>query len=191
MWILIDNYDSFTFMLFHYLKELHQDIRVYRNDEVSIKGIEGLGAERIILSPGPKRPCDAGAMLDIIDRFHDKIPILGVCLGHQALGEYWGCSLQRAIRPRHGKIDYIEHENVALFAGVPKHFPVMRYHSLVLKAWESSPIEPLAFSIEGELMAMRHERYPSYGLQFHPESIGTQHGARILRNWHDEITAIV
>lgn len=183
MWILIDNYDSFTHMLHHYLLQLNDDVRVFRNDVITIAEIEKLNPERIIISPGPKTPGQAGITMPLITAFHDKIPILGICLGHQALAEFFGARLTKALKPVHGKTSVISHTGNALFDHIPAAFKAMRYHSLVIEDWQHTGLLPLAFTVSGELMAFRHEALPLTGIQFHPESVLTEYGLQILINW--------
>jgi len=183
MWALIDNYDSFTYILHHYLTALHGDVHVWKNDGISIDRLAGLNPQRIILSPGPRRPQQAGITMDVIRHFHARVPILGICLGHQAIGAFFGAALVRAQQPMHGKTSAIYHRNSSIFRDVPNGFEAMRYHSLVLEHWEGTDLVPLAFTREKELMAFRHRHYPCMGLQFHPESVLTAHGALLLSNW--------
>ncbi|RYZ47248.1 MAG: aminodeoxychorismate/anthranilate synthase component II [Sphingobacteriales bacterium] len=181
MWILIDNYDSFTWILHHYLLETGNDCRVIRNDEISVEELIYLEPERIILSPGPETPQKAGICLDVIRHFHVSTPILGICLGHQALGVHFGAALQLAPYPMHGKVSPVVHDGYPLFAGLPKEFPVMRYHSLVINHLEGTGLRCIARSTDDkQVMAVVHEQFPCVGIQFHPESIGTDAGPRIL-----------
>jgi anthranilate synthase/aminodeoxychorismate synthase-like glutamine amidotransferase len=191
MWVLIDNYDSFTYMLHHYLLQLHDDIRVLRNDECTLAELIALQPSRIIISPGPRRPEQAGITNVLIDHFIGKIPLLGICLGHQALGIRLGAQLVRARQPMHGKVSQVSHTGAALFDGIPEKFPVMRYHSLVLEDWGHTGLVPLAFTENRELMAFESAGGMVTGIQFHPESILTPHGAQILRNWHELCNRIV
>jgi anthranilate synthase/aminodeoxychorismate synthase-like glutamine amidotransferase len=186
MWVLIDNYDSFTHILHHYLLQLHNDVRVFRNDVTDVARLNDLNPQRIIISPGPKDPHHAGNTLSIINAFFDRIPILGICLGHQALAIHYGADLDKGLIPMHGKTSNIQVVQHDLFKNLPNSFSVMRYHSLVVRNWREDQMTPLAFSDDGELMAFVHTVYPSIGLQFHPESVLTQNGLLILKNW-DEI----
>ena len=185
MWVLIDNYDSFSYILLDLLKELNDDILVFKNDEITVEDLAALNPERIILSPGPKQPKDAGIIMSLIDHFHKTTPILGICLGHQALGEYYNADLVKASIPFHGKTSKLKHYNSSIFTGIPQDFKVTRYHSLVLHNWENKNLVPLAFTDQNELMAFQHARYPSLGLQFHPEAILTEYGLQLLKNWSD------
>lgn len=184
MWVLIDNYDSFTHILHHYLLQLHEDVRVYKHDAISLDELERLNPERFIISPGPQTPKEAGITLSLIQTFYKTHPILGICLGHQAIGMFLEANLVRARYPMHGKVSLLNHQQQGLFAGLPPALEVMRYHSLVLENWDSKGIRPLAFSQDDNaLMAFDHELYPLVGLQFHPESVLTQHGLVMLQNW--------
>ena len=186
MILLIDNYDSFTFNLFQYLGEVESEIEVKRNDEITISEIEAMNPEIIMISPGPGRPEDAGICPEIIRAFYRDIPILGICLGHQAIGAVFGANVIRAQNIMHGKTSMIEHDGSSLFAKQQRQFPVMRYHSLVVER-KSLPEELLVTAIsldDGEIMAMKHRDYPLYGLQFHPESIGTKIGKELLHEFY-------
>jgi anthranilate synthase component 2/para-aminobenzoate synthetase component 2 len=185
MWVLIDNYDSFTHILHHYLLQLHDNVVVYRNDAITIEELKALNPDRIIISPGPKTPLDAGITNGVIRYFYNRKPILGICLGHQALGTFFGGTLSKAARPVHGSTTPVFHNEEGLFANIPSAFNVMRYHSLIIKDWEHTDIKPLAFTADRELMAFSHREYPVVGIQFHPESILTEYGQQILLNWKD------
>jgi anthranilate synthase/aminodeoxychorismate synthase-like glutamine amidotransferase len=183
--LLLDNFDSFTFTLADYLRQLRAEVLVHRND-TPLPKIQALDFDGIVLSPGPGVPAAAGVMPAIIEAYHQQLPILGVCLGHQALGEFFGASVVRAVRPMHGKTSAIQHEDKAgLFAGLPASFAVTRYHSLVLQQPLPATLEPLAHTADAtaELMAFRHRTLPLYGVQFHPEALLTDHGLAILANW--------
>lgn len=183
MWVLIDNYDSFTYILLHYLLQTGHDCVVYRNDEISLDALIALNPSRIIISPGPETPLQAGISLDVIRYFHDKIPILGVCLGHQAIGMFFGAVLKHAPAPMHGKISTARHSGHRLFDGIDTSFDVMRYHSLVIENLENTGLRAIAHTDDGCIMTIVHEKFPCVGIQFHPESVGTEAGLQMLRNW--------
>jgi anthranilate synthase/aminodeoxychorismate synthase-like glutamine amidotransferase len=183
MWILLDNYDSFTYILQHYLLQTGNACVVYRNDELSLAELVALNPTRLIISPGPETPLQAGICLDAVAYFYDKIPILGVCLGHQALGLHFGAKLVHAHYPMHGKTSEIIHQGHNLFEGLSSPLTVMRYHSLVLQQLENTGLQPIAITTDGTIMAIAHEKYPSIGIQFHPESVGTKEGMQMLQNW--------
>lgn len=183
MWVLLDNYDSFTYILHHYLLQTGNDCAVYRNDELTVQQLIDINPSRIIISPGPETPLQAGICMDVIAHFHDKIPILGVCLGHQALGMYFGAKLAHAKEPMHGKTSEVTHNGHKLFDGISSPFTVMRYHSLVIDETERTDLQPIAHTTDGTLMAFTHEKFPCTGIQFHPESVGTADGLRLLKNW--------
>jgi anthranilate synthase/aminodeoxychorismate synthase-like glutamine amidotransferase len=185
MVLVIDNYDSFTYNLVQYLGELGTAIVVRRNDEIRVEEIEPLGASRILISPGPGRPESAGVTLDVIRALGGKLPMLGVCLGHQAMGFAFGGDVVRAPVPMHGKTSTVEHDGRGIFAGITTSFEASRYHSLVVADanWPSD-LEITARSKEdGLVMGLRHRTWPIHGVQFHPESILTHEGRRILRNF--------
>lgn len=189
MILMIDNYDSFTFNLVQYLQELGADVRVERNDALRVDEIERLAPDKIVISPGPCTPNEAGVSLAVIEQLGPRIPILGVCLGHQAMGQVYGGKVVRAGRIMHGKTSSIRHQGKGVFAGLPDGYEATRYHSLVV-ARESLPdaLEITAWtenedgSFE-EIMGLRHRQYPVQGVQFHPESILTQHGHALLKNF--------
>lgn len=183
MLLLLDNYDSFTYNLYDYLYWLGIDCKVLRNDECTIADLEALPLQAIVISPGPGRPKDSGITMQVIEHFHTKLPILGICLGHQALGEYFGAKLVRGPEPVHGKTSMLEHNNDVVFDGVSNPFSVMRYHSLVLEGLEQTPLEVIASTADGIPMAIKHSSLPLYGFQFHPESILTPDGLKLLGNW--------
>jgi anthranilate synthase/aminodeoxychorismate synthase-like glutamine amidotransferase len=183
MWVLIDNYDSFTHILHHYLLQAGGDCRVVRNDALSLDALIALRPSRLIISPGPETPLQAGITMDAVAHFHDRIPILGVCLGHQALGMFFGAQLVHAPEPVHGKIHELRHDGAAIFDGIPSPFSAMRYHSLSLENLEGTGLHSIAETADGLNMAIAHERFPCLGLQFHPESVGTPDGLRMLQNW--------
>lgn len=186
MWVLIDNYDSFTYMLHHYLLQLHRDILVIKNDAITISELVEINPSCIIISPGPKRPVDAGIIMDLIAHFIGKIPILGICLGHQALGEYLGAKLIKASAPVHGKTSIVKMKNN--FTGFEdlNEFVVMRYHSLILSEYEKiDGFEALGYTVDDDaLMLFKHGQLKCFGMQFHPESIGTPKGIELLTAWY-------
>ena len=185
MLLVIDNYDSFTYNLVQYLGELGADMKVIRNDEVPVDEIDNeMHPEKILISPGPGTPDGAGVSLEVIDRFSGKVPILGVCLGHQAIGQHFGGKVIRAPEPVHGKPVEVSHDGRTIFAGIGGSFKAGRYHSLVVER-ESLPecLEISAESPDGLIMAMRHRSLPLEGVQFHPESILTEHGKKMLKNF--------
>jgi len=184
MLLVIDNYDSFTYNLVQYFGELGADLLVKRNDEITLAEIEVLKPERICISPGPCTPKEAGISCDVIREFGPRIPLLGVCLGHQAIGYVYGGDVVRAGRLMHGKTSPIQHDGKAIFAGLPNPFEATRYHSLLVKR-ETFPavLEISAETAEGEIMGLRHREYPIHGVQFHPESILTLEGKRLLQNF--------
>ena len=186
MILLIDNYDSFTYNLYHYLGELGADVRVYRNDEISLDEIESLGPEKIVVSPGPCTPKEAGISCDAIKRFGARIPIFGVCLGHQSIGAAFGGKIVRAPSIMHGKLSDVSHDSQTIFRDVKNPFGAMRYHSLVIDP-NSLPDELIvsAQTNDGVIMAVRHQSLPVEGVQFHPESILNEEGKKILRNFLD------
>ncbi len=184
MILVIDNYDSFTYNLVQYLGEMGADLQVVRNDQITLAEIRALNPSHIVISPGPGDPDDAGISLDVIREFGATTPILGVCLGHQSIGQAYGGVVKRAGKLMHGKTSQIQHTDDVLFAGVPNPFEATRYHSLIVE--ESTLPDTLlitAYADSGEIMAMRHKEHPVYGVQFHPESILTESGKRILQNF--------
>ncbi|WP_145008651.1 anthranilate synthase component II [Pseudomonas oryzihabitans] len=189
MLLMLDNYDSFTYNLVQYLGELGAEVKVVRNDEVPVEAIEGLAPERIVVSPGPCTPNEAGISLATLERFAGKLPVLGVCLGHQSLGQAFGGEVVRAREPMHGKTSPVYHNGEGVFAGLPNPFTVTRYHSLVVKretlpecleitAWTQHPDGSM-----DEIMGLRHREFMIEGVQFHPESILTEHGHDLLANF--------
>lgn len=185
MILIIDNYDSFTYNLVQYLGELGADIQVVRNDQVTLEEIHELNPERIVVSPGPGDPDDGGISNDVIREFGPTIPILGVCLGHQCIGHVYGGQVSRAPRLMHGKTSPVYHNSDTVFNGVPSPFNATRYHSLIVEEPLPDCLQVIAFTSEGEVMGLRHKDYPVVGVQFHPESILTEHGKRILANFLD------
>ncbi len=182
--LMIDNYDSFTYNLVQYFWELGVEMEVFRNDRIRLSEIDPMGLEGIVLSPGPGTPADSGICPDIVRELAPSIPILGVCLGHQTIGEVFGGAVVRAPRLMHGKTSPVLHDGSDLFAGIPNPFEATRYHSLiVLESTLPEELEVTARTEEGEVMALAHRRFPTRGVQFHPESILTPHGKRILSNF--------
>ncbi len=184
MLLMIDNYDSFTYNLVQYFGELGEEVRVVRNDAVTLDEIDAIGADRICLSPGPSTPSQAGICVPLLQRFAGRLPILGVCLGHQAIGEAFGGRVVRAARVMHGKTDAVTHVDSGVFATLPSPFTVTRYHSLAIER-ETLPecLEVTAWSDDGTIMGVRHRRFDIEGVQFHPEAILTEHGHRLLENF--------
>ena len=184
MILLIDNYDSFTFNLFHFLGDVGAQCEVWRNDKLTVAEALALRPEAIVLSPGPCTPNEAGICLDLIAAAAGKVPVLGVCLGHQAIGQAFGGQVIRAPEPMHGKVSRITHAGTDILAGVPNPFRATRYHSLIV-AKDGLPdvLVPTAWTDDGLVMAMHHRALPIYGVQFHPESIASEHGHAILANF--------
>ncbi|MFD0869647.1 aminodeoxychorismate/anthranilate synthase component II [Paenibacillus residui] len=184
MILVIDNYDSFTYNLVQYLGELGEEIEVRRNDEIDLNGVASLRPDYLLISPGPCTPNEAGISLALIERFKGEIPILGVCLGHQSIGQAFGAEVVRADKLMHGKTSSILHDGKTIFTGIPSSFTATRYHSLIVKR-DTLPaeLEISAETEEGEIMGIRHKEYPIEGVQFHPESILTDHGLQLLRNF--------
>ncbi|SFD81313.1 anthranilate synthase component II [Massilia yuzhufengensis] len=184
MLLMIDNYDSFTYNIVQYLGELGEDVHTVRNDEITLDEIAALAPERICISPGPKSPKDAGISLDILREFKGKLPILGVCLGHQAIGEAFGGKVIRAKQVMHGKTSLIAHTGEGVFKGLPSPFTVIRYHSLAIERSSlPSCLEVTAWTDDGEIMGVRHKEYDIEGVQFHPESILSEHGHALFKNF--------
>lgn len=184
MLLLIDNYDSFTYNLYQYLCELGQEVVVARNDKVTVEEIERMGPERIVVSPGPSTPDRAGVSNDVIRHFGARLPLLGVCLGHQCVGQVYGGTVGRAKAVMHGKTSLVHHRGQGVLAGLPNPFPAIRYHSLAV-AEESLPdcLEVTAWTDDGTIMGLRHRQHPVEGVQFHPESFMTPAGKDLLRNF--------
>lgn len=192
MLLMIDNYDSFTYNLVQYLGELGADVRVYRNDQITLEEVAALAPERIVISPGPCTPLEAGISVPLIERFAAEIPILGVCLGHQSIGQAFGGHIVHARAVMHGKTSPIHHADTGVFTGLPDPFQATRYHSLVIEqaslpdclevtAWTAHPD-----GARDEIMGVRHREFPLQGVQFHPESILTEHGHRLLQNFLEQ-----
>jgi anthranilate synthase component 2 len=184
MLLMIDNYDSFTFNIVQYFGQLGEEVRVVRNDEITLEGIADLQPQRLVISPGPCSPEEAGISVAAIREFAGRIPILGVCLGHQAIGAAFGGTIVRSSTLMHGKTSPIFHDGRELFAGLPNPFSATRYHSLVVeRATFPAELEITAWVEEGEVMGLRHRQLPVWGVQFHPESILTEGGMQLLRNF--------
>jgi anthranilate synthase/aminodeoxychorismate synthase-like glutamine amidotransferase len=188
MILFIDNYDSFTYILVDMFGQLTSDIKVVRNDKISLEEIEKLKPKGIVISPGPGTPADAGISCDLIKKFASQIPIFGVCLGHQCIGEVFGSNIIRGPEPVHGKTSEIHHDKNGIFKGIPSPFEATRYHSLIIDQ-KSVPdcLDITAQSNDGIVMAVKHRTYPVTGVQFHPESILTKPGINIIKNWMEEI----
>jgi para-aminobenzoate synthetase component II len=182
--LVIDNYDSFTYNLVQYLGELGVEVEVFRNDAISVDGIRELNPERLLISPGPGTPDTAGVTLEVIRAFAGKLPILGVCLGHQAIGQAFGGEVVRAPYLMHGKMSEICHDSATIFRGLPYRFKATRYHSLIVeKASLPETLEVSATTPDGIIMGLRHREFPIEGVQFHPESVMTEHGKTLLENF--------
>lgn len=184
MFILIDNYDSFTYNLYHYFRELGVDVAVHRNDQITVEEVLLLSPRGIILSPGPCTPSEAGICLDLIQKAKGTIPIFGVCLGHQSIGQAFGGNVIRAEKVMHGKVSPISHNNTGIFAGLPNPFTATRYHSLIVDH-KSLPdcLEITATTSDGLIMGLQHKEFNIHGVQFHPESIASEHGHDLLKNF--------
>ena len=185
MILLIDNYDSFTFNLFHFLGDLGAKVEVRRNDAIDPQGVLAMKPEAVVLSPGPCTPNEAGICLPLIALAAEaRLPVLGVCLGHQAIGQAFGGKVIRAPEPVHGKVWQVHHDGGDVFAGIPSPFAATRYHSLIVeKSTLPMCLEVIAWTTDDVIMGIRHREYPTYGVQFHPESIATEHGKKILENF--------
>ena len=184
MFVLIDNYDSFTYNLFHYIGELGKEVVVHRNDALSVGDVMSLGADGIVISPGPCDPDRAGICLELVEKAAGNIPLFGVCLGHQCIGQVFGGKVVRSPEPMHGKVSDITHKNTGVFEGLPSPFVATRYHSLSIDP-NSIPdcLEVNAISPDGVVQGMSHKEFDIHGVQFHPESIQTQHGHKLLQNF--------
>jgi anthranilate synthase component 2 len=184
MLLMIDNYDSFTYNIVQYFGELGEDVRTVRNDEITLNDINVLKPDRICISPGPKSPADAGVSVDVLKQFAGKLPILGVCLGHQAIGAAFGGKVVRAKQVMHGKTSLIAHTGEGVFKGLPSPFTVIRYHSLAIeRASLPDCLEVTAWTDDGEIMGVRHKEFDIEGVQFHPESILSEHGHALFKNF--------
>lgn len=184
MYLMIDNYDSFVYNLKAYLQELGRDILVRRSDELTLDDIQAMQPQGIILSPGPKRPWDAQLCVDTVRRFGGKVPLLGVCLGHQVLGHCAGAVVEKGVRPMHGKVTRVRHNGTVLFAGLPREFNVTRYHSLVVRQ-DTLPEDYQVDCVaeDGAVMGLSHRTLPLFGVQFHPEAVLTEYGHELLENF--------
>ena len=184
MLLMIDNYDSFVYNLVRYFEELGEEIIIYRNDKITIKDIESMNIDGIVISPGPKSPNEAGLSLDIIDKFKEKLPILGICLGHQCIGHYFNAVVKKGNEPVHGKMFNITHNNKGIFEEVKNPLRVTRYHSLIVDK-ENFPdsLEIISETEDNIIMGIKHKEYPIYGVQFHPEAEMTEEGHKILDNF--------
>jgi anthranilate synthase component 2 len=190
--LLLDNYDSFTYILSDYLEQSDATCTILRNDAMALEAVKKLDFDAIVLSPGPCRPADAGIMPAIIDFFHDKKPILGICLGHQGIGEFFGARLINARTPVHGKTSCVTQTGRhPIFENLPAQFDVMRYHSLILEDLAGTPLTCIAQTDNGEIMAFAHDQLPIIGLQFHPESVLTPYGKEMLGNWAKSCTDVL
>ncbi len=189
MILLIDNYDSFTYNLYHQLAKVYEDIKVVRNDALTVEEIRALNPKAIVISPGPGEPKEAGIVIDMIQSLYKEFPILGICLGHQAIGEAFGATVSRAKNIMHGKISKLEYAQQGLFATFNEEIEVMRYHSLIIESRTlSAEFDVVATSMDdGEIMAIQHKTYPLYGLQFHPESIGTETGDQMIQTFLKQV----
>jgi anthranilate synthase/aminodeoxychorismate synthase-like glutamine amidotransferase len=185
MLAMIDNYDSFTYNLVQYFGELGADIQVFRNDQVALERLADLAPSHLVVSPGPGDPDDGGISNQAILHFTGRVPVLGVCLGHQCMGAVFGGQVARAPRLMHGKTSAIYHDGQGLFAGLPSPFEATRYHSLIVQQPIPDCLEVTARTAEGEIMGLQHRQHPTFGVQFHPESILTEHGKELLRNFLD------
>ena len=184
MILLIDNYDSFTFNIYHYLGEIGSEVSVYRNDKIDIKKIIELDPKAIVLSPGPCTPNEAGICLDIVIKLHSRIPILGICLGHQSIGQAFNANIVKCSEIMHGKVCEIKHNNHKLFKGISSSFMATRYHSLIIERKSlNNDFEIIAQTDQDIIMGIAHKKFYTYGVQFHPESIGTEVGKKILNNF--------
>lgn len=187
MLLMIDNYDSFVYNLVRYFNELDEEIEVYRNDKIDLDFIESKNYDGIVISPGPKNPKEAGLCLDVIDRFKGVIPILGICLGHQCIGHYFGSEIVKGKEPVHGKLSLVKHNGQGIFKGIKNPLKVTRYHSLIVdKATLSKDLRVIAETDDGVIMGIEHKEYPIYGVQFHPEAELTEEGHKLLYNFIKE-----
>jgi len=186
--LLFDSYDSFTYNLKDYLEQEGAEVVIVQNDEMNIDEIRSLNVDGLLISPGPKKPEEAGNLMEVLAYFHDRLPILGVCLGHQALGIYNGYKLVQSTKPMHGKLSYIRVQEDEIFQQMPERFQVCRYHSLCLEAREDSELKVLSRAEDGAIMAIKHKHLPVYGVQYHPEAILTRFGQQLIANWLKVVT---
>lgn len=183
MILVIDNYDSFVFNVARYLVELGEEVEVVRNDALDLDAINRMRPEALVISPGPCAPDEAGLSLDAVGALSGRLPILGICLGHQCIGQAFGGRVVRAKEPMHGRASQVRHLGSDVFAGLPSPFPAGRYHSLAVELDEGSPLKATAWSADGEIMGLAHRHHPTYGVQFHPESVLTGHGYDLMANF--------
>jgi anthranilate synthase/aminodeoxychorismate synthase-like glutamine amidotransferase len=183
MILLIDNYDSFTYNLYDYFVRLGEQVLVVKNDELDEVSVLDMNFDRLVISPGPNTPDTSGNLMKIVHVLHDKLPILGICLGHQALGQYFGAELHHADRPMHGKVSRIVHNGKGIYEGLPESIQVCRYHSLILKHLDRTELEETSRTADGSCMGFTHRHLPVTGMQFHPEAILTEFGLDMLKNW--------
>jgi anthranilate synthase component 2 len=183
MLLLIDNYDSFTYNLKDYLEQLNETVIVVKNDEVTPQSLQNYTFNKVVISPGPNTPKESGNLMALINVLYKHYPILGVCLGHQALGEFFGAHLTHAIQPMHGKVSEIKCDSKGIYVNIPSNFKVCRYHSLVLKELNKTELNQTAHTSELECMSFEHQSLPIHGIQYHPEAILTENGLQILQNW--------
>ncbi|MCW3124783.1 MAG: anthranilate synthase, component [Bacteroidetes bacterium] len=188
MVLLIDNYDSFTYMLRDYIMQAGQECIVVRNDEKTMEEINSLDFDSIVISPGPRTPSEAGITMDVIRQYWEDKPILGICLGHQAIGEFFGSSLVSALKPMHGKTSIMKHTDHKIFEGIAAETEIMRYHSLALEYVLEDHLKVIADTAEGEIMGIAHTEKKIIGLQFHPESVLTPYGLQMIKNWYNYIS---
>lgn len=190
MILVIDNYDSFVFNVARYVEELGHEVEVERNDRIDVDAILACGTTGLVISPGPCTPDEAGVSTEAVRRLSGRLPILGICLGHQCIGSAFGAAVTRAGTPMHGRASTIRHDNSGLFAGLPERFRVGRYHSLIVSdPPDPGPIVPCAWSEDGEVMAVRHREHPTFGVQFHPESVLTEHGYDLMAAFLEQAAA--
>jgi anthranilate synthase component 2 len=189
MLLLIDNYDSFTYNLKDYFEQLKETVIVIKNDEVTPQSLQNYNFNKVVISPGPNTPKESGNLMALISELYIQYPILGVCLGHQALGEFFGAQLSHAIKPMHGKVSEIQCDSKGIYNNIPSTFKVCRYHSLVLNNLQNTRLAQTAYTSELECMSFEHQSLPIYGIQYHPEAILTENGLQVLKNWLDIINS--